>query len=173
MCAKIIMVSGGQRSGKSEYAERLTLERCERPVYIATAHIGDEEMERRVAIHRSRRGERWVTVEEPLHPADSERLTRGSVALLDCLTLLATNHFLATDCNATKARDAVIEELERLHTSEADTITVVTNEIGLGGISADAMQRAFTDLQGWVNAYLGKIADEAYLTVSGLPIRLK
>lgn len=172
MCARLVMVTGGQRSGKSLLAEQITLSLSDSPIYLATARILDAGMEERVRIHRSRRGPQWSTVEAPLSPASAAEIG-GRVVLLDCLTMLATNHFLDSGMNVAASAEAVISELEKLKASDAHTIVVVTNEIGLGGISADEMQRKFTDLQGLVNTRLGQLADEAYISLSGIKLKLK
>lgn len=87
------MVTGGQRSGKSAFAETMALMRSERPVYVATARVLDEEFRHRVDLHQQRRANRWTTLEEPLHVGDLT-IPDGSVVLVDCMTLLATNWFL-------------------------------------------------------------------------------
>lgn len=167
--SKVIFVTGGQRSGKSMFAENLVLSMCDNPIYLATALIKDEETARRVEIHRRRRGDSWTTVEAPLSlDADLSAAT----VLFDCLTMFATNHLMEKeDINMTL--DAVKTELDRLFSNEGATIVVVTNETGLGGISPNKMQRAFTDMQGTLNQYVAGIADEAYMIVSGLPLKLK
>ncbi|MBD5213727.1 MAG: bifunctional adenosylcobinamide kinase/adenosylcobinamide-phosphate guanylyltransferase [Bacteroidales bacterium] len=172
MCARIVMVTGGQRSGKSLLAEQITLSLSDSPVYLATARILDAGMEERVKIHRDRRGQQWTTVEAPLSPADAADL-KGRTVLLDCLTMLATNHFLDSGMDVGASATAVTAQLEKLKASDADTVVIVTNEIGLGGISADEMQRKFTDLQGLVNTRLGQMADEAYISLSGIKLKLK
>lgn len=169
---RIIMVTGGQRSGKSEFAEKLTLSLSSNPLYLATARVLDSEMERRVELHRRRRGDEWSCAEHPLHPSKAHGL-QGKIALLDCITMLATNHFLELDCDCAQAAEAMIKEIDALLDCGADTIIAVTNEIGLGGINADPVQRAFTDLQGRVNSYLASKAEEVYMIVSGLPLKLK
>jgi adenosylcobinamide kinase/adenosylcobinamide-phosphate guanylyltransferase len=165
---KVILISGGQRSGKSRYAEEMALSLSDNPIY----RIFDDEMQHRVDVHRSRRGTAWRSVEAP----DNLDITLndGDTALLDCLTMLATNRYFDLDEDIDRAYDAVVEQLERLTEADADaTLIVVTNEIGLGGVAANAMQRRFADLQGSLNQWVGRRADSAYLVVAGLPLRLK
>ncbi len=168
--AKIVLVTGGQRSGKSVFAETLTLGLCDRPTYVATARVCDDEFRERIARHRQRRGRNWTTVEEPLHPGSA--VENCDTILLDCLTLLATNHFF--DCNedVDSALKAVVAEVEAL-AGKVRNIIVVTNEVGLGGVSGNAMTRRFTDLLGMVNQRVAALADEVYLTVAGIPVKIK
>lgn len=168
---KIIFVTGGQRSGKSIFAEGLALQMSEHPVYIATATVRDEEFRRRVDIHKERRGDRWRTFECPVHVSDA-KLTPEDVALIDCVTLWATNVFFNFGESFEEALKFMQSELDRLLASGASFI-FVTNEIGLGGTSANALQRAFTDLQGSINQLIASKADEAYMVVSGIPVKIK
>lgn len=168
--SEIILITGGQRSGKSALSEKLALEHSGNPVYIATAEVRDDEFRHRVRLHRERRGQQWTTFEEPLHP--SRPGLSGRSVLLDCVTMWATNAFFLhkEDVEATLA--FLKEEFDRF-VSPPGTYIFVSNEIGSGGIGATAMQRAFTDLQGWFNQYIASRADEVYLTVAGIPLKIK
>lgn len=167
---QIILVTGGARSGKSTHAERLALGLDPAPVYVATARIWDEEFRHRVEMHRSRRGPQWTNIEE------EKELGRhnfeGRVVLIDCLTLWATNFFTDLDGDAEAALEALKAEFDRLTRQEA-TFIIVTNEIGMGGTSENRLQRSFTDLQGWINQYAARCADEVILMVSGIPVKIK
>ncbi|MCM1490653.1 MAG: bifunctional adenosylcobinamide kinase/adenosylcobinamide-phosphate guanylyltransferase [Muribaculum sp.] len=167
----ITLVTGGQRSGKSAFAEKLTLERCAKPVYIATARVWDEEMRKRVKIHQQRRGEEWTNIEECLKVGDIE-IPDESTVLLDCLTLLSTNWFFECEENSEEALIQIKTQLSDLLKKNANFV-LVTNEIGLGGISENALQRKFTDLQGCVNQFVASLADEVYLIISGIPVKIK
>lgn len=171
----LILITGGQRSGKSEMAERLALELSDAPVYIATATVtpGDTEMERRVAAHKARRGPRWTSVEEPLSPARYAGNIAGRTVLVDCLTLWATNLFFANEDDDMAAFEAFSHEFDALLAAGCGNLILVTNEIGLGGISPNAMQRRFTDLQGRVNRLAAERADSVYLMISGIPLHIK
>lgn len=170
---KIVFVSGGQRSGKSVFAERLLLSLADKPVYIATAQVCDADLAERVRVHRERRGSSWTNVEEPRYL--SRINLQGQSALLDCLTLWATNFFFdyGEDRIADAWREMQVELDGLLEQSGAEMLILVSNEIGLGGTSANRMQRKFADLLGLVNQHVARRADEAYLIVSGLPIKLK
>ena len=167
---KITLVTGGQRSGKSTFAERLALERSDNPIYLATATIGDNEMAERVKRHRERRGEQWITLEEPIHL--SKLRIQGHTVLVDSLTLWATNFFFYLNEDTDSALTALKDEFDRLTEQEANFI-LVTNEIGMSGISPNAMARKFTDLLGFFNQYVAARANEVVLMVSGIPLRIK
>ena len=166
---KIILITGGQRSGKSEKAEALALSMSTNPVYLATAHVWDDEFRERVRRHQQRRGPEWTNIEEELYLSRHD-LT-GRVVVIDCVTLWLTNWLMAND-NV----DAILAEAKRefdAFTNHDATYIFVTNEIGLGGVSDNALQRKFTDLQGWMNQYIASKADEVILMVSGIPVRIK
>ncbi len=173
MSAKIILVTGGQRSGKSSFAENLALQLSPNPVYVATAHVWDEEFARRVSIHKARRGSMWTNIEEEKYISRHD-LT-GRVAVVDCITLWCTNFFTTADGSMPDTQatlDVMKEEFERLAQQEA-TLIFVTNEIGSGGVSANQLQRQFTDLQGWFNQYVAARANTVVLMVSGIPMTIK
>lgn len=167
---QIILITGGQRSGKSSYAEQLALQLSPHPVYLATARIWDEEFRERVRKHQERRGDEWTNIEE------EKQLSRhdftGRVVLIDCVTLWSTNFFFDLQSDTEKALAALQEEFDRLTRQEA-TFIFVTNEIGSGAVSDNAIQRRFTDLQGWINQYIARQANRVILMVSGIPVTIK
>ena len=173
---KIILITGGQRSGKSRYAEELALSLSDHPVYVATAHIWDEEFRQRVLRHQERRGSQWTNIEEE-HELSRHDLT-GRVAVIDCVTLWCTNFFF--DRNKPDNEQPTVDEALKLlkeefnrFTNQDATLIFVTNEIGAGGVSTDVIQRRFTDLQGWMNQYVAQKADEVILMVCGIPVKIK
>lgn len=172
---KIILITGGQRSGKSSYAERLALELSGHPVYIATAHIWDEEFRERVRRHQERRGPQWTNIEEEFELSRHDVGDR--VVLVDCCTLWATNFFYRqTNGNAIPDADSVLDEIKSefdRFVSQNATFIFVTNEIGLGGTSPDAVQRRFADILGWLNQYIAARADEVLLMVAGIKVKIK
>jgi len=166
---KIILITGGARSGKSRYAEELALSLSQHPVYVATAHVWDEEFRDRVKKHQERRGPEWTNIEE------EKQLSRhdltGRVAVIDCITLWCTNYFFELQ-EVDAALDALKAEFDAFTAHDA-TYIFVTNEIGMGGVSENAVQRKFTDLQGWMNQYVASQADEVILMVSGIAVKVK
>ena len=182
----IFLITGGQRSGKSRHAEELALSLSANPVYLATAHVWDEEFRERVRIHQQRRGPQWTNIEEERHLSRHD-LT-GRVVVIDCVTLWLTN--LITPENpeypenpeppenpASPAPTATILAAAKAEfdafTARDATYIFVTNEIGSGGVSPNALQRRFTDLQGWMNQYIASRADEVILMVSGIAVKIK
>lgn len=170
--SRVILITGGQRSGKSEEAERRALALSDRPVYVATAHVWDEEFRRRVELHQQRRGPQWTNIEEELWLSRHD--LHGRVVLVDCLTLWLTNLLYdALDAETEQVLETAKAEFDALVGQEDATFIFVTNEIGLGGVSENRLQRQFTDLQGWMNQYVAKKADEVIMMVSGIPLQLK
>jgi len=163
------LITGGQRSGKSKKAEEIALSISDNPVYVATAHIWDEEFRERVKRHQERRGPQWTNIEEEKFLSRHD-LT-GRVAVIDCVTLWLTNFFFENN-NVDETLTAVKEEFERFTKNDA-TYIFVTNEIGSGGVSDNAVQRQFTDLEGWMNQYIASRADEVILMVSGIAVKIK
>ena len=167
--SRVILITGGQRSGKSEEAERLALSLSDRPVYLATAHVWDEEFRLRVERHQQRRGPQWTNIEEERQLSRHD--LRGRVVLVDCITLWLTNIFFDLQ-DTEKALAEAKAEFDRLVAQDA-TFIFVTNEIGSGGVSTDVVQRQFTDLQGWMNQYVARRADEVLMMVSGIAVKIK
>ena len=170
MKRKLILVTGGQRSGKSRYAQELALHLSDNPVYLATSRVWDEEFKERVKRHQQDRGAQWTNLEEEKFISKCD--VRGRVVVIDCVTLWSTNFFFDNDSDVDKSLEEIKEEFDRFTRQEA-TFIFVTNEIGMGGIAVDHVQRRFTDLQGWVNQYIGRAADEVVLMVSGIAMRVK
>ena len=164
MKRKVILVTGGQRSGKSRYAQDLALQLAENPVYLATSRVWDEEFRERVRRHQADRGVRWTNIEEEKFLSRHD--VHGRVVVIDCVTLWGTNFFFDNDSDVDKSLGEMKEEFDRFTRQEA-TFIFVTNEIGMGGVAVDTVQRRFTDLQGWMNQYMARAADEVGLVVSG------
>lgn len=167
---KIVLITGGQRSGKSKKAEELALSLSPNPVYMATAHIWDEEFRERVRRHQARRGPQWTNIEE--ETALSQHDMTGRVVVVDCVTLWLTNFFFANNSDVDKSLGLAKAEFDRFTEPDA-TYIFVTNEIGSGGVSENAIQRKFTDLEGWMNQYIASKADEVILMVSGIEVKVK
>lgn len=164
------LVLGGARSGKSRFAEGLVLGSGLKPVYVATADAGDDEMAARIADHRARRGAHWMTVEEPVDLAAVLHTQAGSDAavLVDCLTLWLTNLMMAgSDI------DSRIEDLAGAIPALAGPVVFVSNEVGLGLVPDNAMGRAFRDHAGRLNQAVAEQAARVYFIAAGLPLALK
>lgn len=174
---KIILITGGERSGKSAFAERTALSMSANPVYLATARVWDDEFRNRVRLHQERRGPEWTNIEEELELSRHD--LSGRVVVIDCVTLWCTNFFYRSQQRADQDLNWVSECLQDIKaefdrfTAQDATFIFVTNEIGMGGVSANTQQRRFTDLQGWFNQYIASRADEVTLMVSGIPVKIK
>jgi adenosylcobinamide kinase / adenosylcobinamide-phosphate guanylyltransferase len=181
--SKITLVTGGSRSGKSSFAEELLKEK-DRVLYIATSIITDDEMKERVAIHKSRRNKAWETFEgyKELNKVVKESECR--YIMLECVTTMITNLIFdeySDFDNISKAEIQILEEgiseqfKDLICTCrEFDKeLVIITNEVGLGLVSEYKLGRIFTDISGRVNQLIGRLSDEAYLIVSGLPLKLK
>ena len=166
----IHLITGGERSGKSTYAEREALRLSKSPVYLATARVWDEEFRQRILRHQERRGPEWTNIEEDIRPSKHD--FTGRVVLIDCITLWATNYFFDMQQDVDQALEALKKEFDTLVQQDA-TFIFVTNELGMGGMSESRTQRLFTQLQGWMNQYVAARADRVTLMVSGLPLAVK
>lgn len=184
MKSKIILCTGGSRSGKSQFAERYTLAQKGQKLYIATAQIYDDEMVERVARHQARRGSQWLNLEIPLNIAAQweDVAAKADVILIDCLTMFVTNYLmkfpeLEQAEVREKLRSVVLSEvenlLEKIKDSHDKKVIFVTNELGLGIVPADTMTRVFRDIAGEVNQIVAAAADEVYLSISGITIEIK
>ncbi len=166
--AKLTLVLGGARSGKSRYAESLIAALPGPWAYVATAEAGDPEMTARIAAHRSRRGSQWQTVEAPRALAAALQSCRSLPVLVDCLTLWLSNLLLA-DADI----DAEVALLETALAAAKAPIVLVANEVGSGIVPEHPLGRRFRDLQGHVNQRIAARADRVVLVVAGLPLVLK
>ena len=166
----IMLITGGQRSGKSRYAQDLALSLTPNPVYLATSRIWDEEFRQRVLRHQADRGPEWTNIEE--EKLLSRHDLTGRVVVIECVTLWCTNFFFDNQGQVEASLEQIKREFDALVRQDA-TFLFVTNELGLGGVPMDETQRKFTDLQGWVNQYIASKADKVVLMVSGIALKIK
>lgn len=177
---KLILILGGARSGKSDYAQKLAQSSSERVLYVATAEAGDDEMEERIQKHRASRPAHWMTLEAPRNVgrAVEALASKQDVIVLDCLTLLASN------CITRLPEPFEEEEAQRVLDQELDGIIetcrksntvwiVVSNEVGLGLVPPYAMGRIYRDVLGRLNQRLAARADEVIFMAAGLPLFMK
>ncbi|MFQ5328728.1 MAG: bifunctional adenosylcobinamide kinase/adenosylcobinamide-phosphate guanylyltransferase [Thermodesulfobacteriota bacterium] len=179
---QLILITGGARSGKSTFALKKAESLPGEQLFIATAEALDEEMAGRIEKHRRERGGHWSTVEEPLAIADVVRRKEGyGVILLDCLTLWLSNllHRESTEGGENsrgEALSAITKEVDSLiaacKLSDA-TVIVVSNEVGMGIVPENSIARHFRDIAGIANQRIAAAADELYLLVSGIEMRIK
>ncbi|MFN4274775.1 MAG: bifunctional adenosylcobinamide kinase/adenosylcobinamide-phosphate guanylyltransferase [Ferrovibrio sp.] len=168
--AKITLILGGARSGKSRLAEDLAQKRNGKLVYIATAEAWDDEMRTRIAEHKARRGDRWHDIEAPIAIAEVLRALPADTGavLVDCLTLWLSNLMHAN-------RDIAAETAGLLTALDAVRFPVllVSNEVGLGIVPDNKLARDFRDHQGRLNQAVAARADHAVFMAAGLPLVLK
>lgn len=184
---KIIYVTGGTRSGKSSFAEKVVFQLNKEKIYVATAISFDEEMKERVRLHRIQRGENWITIEgyKDVDKLLEQYKNLNGVVLLDCLTNLVTNNMIMDkDLDWDNLSQEVLKEIENdiknqiqnlvrfIKNSSLDMV-IVSNEVGMGLVPPYALGRYFRDIGGRMNQLIGKECDEAYLIVSGLELKLK
>lgn len=179
MAGKIVLITGGARSGKSSFAEQYAAAAGEKIAYIATAQIYDQEMERRVALHRRRRPANWQTFEAPYRAELAMAAAAAAeVILFDCLTLYTSNLMLSPEApTEVEARQQyILDAVERLLQSAVTTqktVIFVTNEVGMAIVPENALAREYRDIAGWVNQKAARYAGEVYLIVCGLPVTIK
>ncbi len=180
---KIVMVTGGTRSGKSSFAEGL-LKDENSILYIATGKITDDEMAERVRHHQERRGERYRTYEGYEAIPDAIRESAETATMLECIGTMVTNMMFDEDRDLDRISIEDVKQMEeRIVSAVSDIIgemkktnqlhMVITNEVGFALISEYKLGRIFTDILGRVNQFIARHADEVYLVVSGLPVKVK
>ncbi len=170
MSTKIHFITGGQRSGKSAYGEKVALSLDDTPTYLATSKHWDEEFSKRIHIHQERRNQQWITIEESLYI--SKATVHNKVIFLDCITLWLANVMEHFNYNPELSYEFIKKEWTALNQKEA-TIIAISNEIGMGVIPMESATRKFVDLQGKVNQYIAEKADKVDFVVSGIPIHVK
>lgn len=166
----IYYISGGQRSGKTNYALQLAMSLSEKPVYVATSRIWDDEHKARIERHKQERDESWENMEE--EKALSTLPLKNRTIVMDCVTLWLTNFYTDTDFNVALSLQQAKEEFDRLIQQDMNLI-VISNEIGMGVHASTDVGRKFADLQGWMNQYIAQKADTATLMISGIPVKIK
>ena len=169
----VTLVLGGVRSGKSRFALEIA-SRSSAVCFVATARASDEEMHRKIALHRAERPPHWQTLEEPLDlvGAIAANEAHSDLMLVDCLTLFAANLMEAQGADAAAIADqlaALCRAIANAHCS----IVLVSNEVGSGIVPAYQAGRHFRDLLGEINQRMASIADCVVLMVAGLPLAIK
>jgi len=183
----ITFITGGARSGKSRYAEKLARESKEKVIYIATAQALDQEMAHRIALHRQRRPAGWETIEEPEYVSgvlknirQSSKWTDYGVILIDCLALLVSNRIPLDKAEDPAAwedlRESLLAEINAIVYEAARIekhVIVVSNEVGMGLVPEYPLGRLYRDLLGEANQLVAASAGRVYFMVSGIPWKIK
>ncbi|WP_108869352.1 bifunctional adenosylcobinamide kinase/adenosylcobinamide-phosphate guanylyltransferase [Aquimarina aquimarini] len=163
-------ITGGERSGKSNYAQNLALQLSSTPYYLATSRIWDAGHRERINRHIADRDQRWTSIEE--EKEISKVIKNNSVVVIDCVTLWLTNFFVDTNNDVELSLSQAKKEFDKLLDIDA-TIIIISNEIGMGVHATTKVGRKFTELQGWMNQHIAQYADKAVLMVSGIPVQIK
>jgi adenosylcobinamide kinase/adenosylcobinamide-phosphate guanylyltransferase len=173
--SSLIFITGGARSGKSSLALQLAKESGGKVAFVATARSGDQEMAERILIHKRSRPKEWTTVEEPADIPSALALARGhDVVIIDCLTLLLSN--LMLEGNRFGETDQILDKIEALAQASRSfdgTVIVVSNEVGMGIVPENELARKFRDTSGRANQIMAEAADEVYICLSGIPVKIK
>ena len=164
-----ILIIGGIRSGKSEFAENLTLSFSNNPIYISTCKVIDEETKSRVKKHKLRRNKKWIEYEAYINLVELIKLTNGNVPrLVDCITLWINNMiFEKVDC------EAEVHKLINILNRQITPTVLVTSEVGLSIIPDNKLARDFIDIVGQTNRMIAESADTVYFVTAGIPTKIK
>jgi adenosylcobinamide kinase/adenosylcobinamide-phosphate guanylyltransferase len=171
---KITFIIGGARSGKSHFAMKMAKDAKHKKVaFVATGEARDEEMKRRIALHKKARPASWRTFEEPCHVSRLIKTIGGKfeLVIIDCLTLLVSN-LLLIDRKENYIEREISNIVSELRKAKSDCI-IVSNEVGLGIVPENSLARDFRDIAGRVNQIVARRSDEAFFTVAGIPWRIK
>jgi adenosylcobinamide kinase / adenosylcobinamide-phosphate guanylyltransferase len=166
----IYLITGGERSGKSKYAQELALELSDNPLYIATSRVWDKDFEKRVERHKNERDERWTNIEEEKQFSKID--LKNKVAVIDCVTLWLTNFYVDTKYNVEESLKQAKDEFDKIADIDCKLI-IISNEIGMGVHADTEIGRKFVELQGWMNQHIAAKANEVTLMVSGIPVNIK
>lgn len=171
LAKRIVFVTGGARSGKSSFALAEALKVAGGKAFIATAEATDKEMEERIKRHRRDRGNGWKTFEEPVEIARliKEIDGRYPAVVVDCLTLWLANVMMC-GLDGEKETGRLVTALRAL---KKTSVFIVSNEVGLGIVPENELARRFRDMAGRLNQRVASVADEVYVTFSGIPVRIK
>ena len=182
---KIIFVTGGARSGKSTFAEKLGRDNYKEVTYLATAIAFDKSMEHRIDKHKAQRPDHWNLI-EAYKDFDEIRLTpeyeRAKLILVDCMTILISNHMIYSGIDFDTCMPEEVDELEGkikehvkclLDCSRDKDMIIVSNEIGMGLVPPYRMGAYFRDIAGRMNQYIASQANEVYFVVSGIEMKIK
>ncbi len=180
MSGKIILITGGARSGKSTFAERLASQIGHTIGYVATAEILDAEMQQRVELHQRRRPNHWLTIEAPFdaHKAIEKLAHSCDAILFDCITMYISNLLLAKHNSQFDNNNFIsimfeIDKLIEVSNSIQATVIFVTNEVGASIVPDNALARQYRDIAGAVNQKIASVAIDVYFVVCGVPVNLK
>ena len=177
---KLIFITGGARSGKSNFAEKMALSLGKSVAYLATGQPLDKEMDYRIKKHKTKRPTEWETYEEPIEVSElvSSLGRKKEVILIDCLTLLVSNLLLREKNKAEnpQGEEKILLEIEKLTEISYQVpaqIIIVSNEVGMGLVPDNPLGRVYRDILGRANSIIANKADEVFMMISGIPLKIK
>lgn len=183
MANKLILITGGIKSGKSRFAEEMAQGLSRKVLYIATAQALDLEMKSKISLHQERRPDHWITVEEPydIKNAIEANSDNSNVILIDCIPMLISNLIFSlggSDCDEISqiVRQAIFDKIQAFAVVAKEVnadVIVVSNEIGLTLVAENKLARHFQEVIGESNQMIATYADEVYMIVSGCPMQIK
>ena len=184
--SKVIWVTGGARSGKSNFAEKLCKDQNNNTAYIATSIPFDDEMKERVKKHKESRPQNWKTYEiyKDIYTIINDISKEHKTVIRDCVTLLVNNLMFTYEIDIDNSTQDEINGLEKYIKEQVEKLlieikktnlyfVIVTNELGLGGVSINKLTRIYTDIIGRINQQIATHSDEVYFVVSGIPMKIK
>jgi adenosylcobinamide kinase/adenosylcobinamide-phosphate guanylyltransferase len=177
LAKKCALILGGARSGKSRFAQELARKWGDKVVFVATAEAGDAEMKERIKRHREARPKGWRTLEiaTELDKHLASNISDGEVVIIDCLSLFISN-LLGEKPDYKKAEADILAEIDKLtrRMDELDaSFIIVSNEVGMGLVPENRLGRLYRDIAGRANELIADYADEVYLMVAGIPLKVK
>ena len=184
--SNIILVTGGARSGKSNFAESLCIKQNNRTAYIATSIPFDDEMKNRVKKHQESRPKKWKTYEiyKDIYSIVEELDNNHDTVIMDCVTLMVNNLMFTYGIEVDKATSQELDELEEYIKEQIKKLmeaikktnlyfVIVSNEVGMGIVPENKLSRIYADFVGRANQLIAKYSDEVYFVVSGIPMKVK
>jgi len=177
---KLIFITGGARSGKSNFAEKIAMSSGKSVAYIATAQPLDKEMAFRIKKHKEKRLNTWETYEEPIKIRElvSRLDLEKEVILIDCLTLFTSNLLLREEDKVedSKCQEEILLEIKKLAEISykiTAQVIIVSNEVGMGLVPDNPLGRVYRDILGRANSIIADKADGVFMMVSGIPLKIK
>ena len=172
MTAKLTLILGGARSGKSSRAEQIASAEGRPVLYIATCatDLADPEMAARIQKHRAQRPSDWTTSENNFELPTLFAEHSHKTVLLDCLTLWLSYH-----CEQLE-ESSLLSKLEAslvVAREKSVSLIIVSNELGMGLVPSTPLGRSFRDLCGRANQMVARHADHVEFQIAGLPLLLK
>jgi adenosylcobinamide kinase/adenosylcobinamide-phosphate guanylyltransferase len=172
--AKITLIVGGARSGKSSYALECAEKNYSHRTFIATATAIDDEMKKRIAVHQKERGDLYQTIEAEIQLLNAVKSAaeNADILVVDCLTVWLGNLFFHCGDDEVAVKRMVDDFTASLPPPDCDII-FVSNEVGSGIVPDNDLARTYRDMCGYMNRKIAEKADTVYLCSCGIPIKIK